>query len=74
MPSIRIGVNEIRVHANNEYRIIYVAKFAETVYVLNAFGKKSRQTSKHDIDLAKRRYRELLPLKKWAHDSATTQA
>lgn len=60
MPSIGIGVNEIRVHAENEYRVIYVAKFAEAVYVLHAFGKKTRQTSKHDVDLAKQRYRELL--------------
>lgn len=60
MPSIGIGVNEIRVHAENEYRVIYVAKFAEAVYVLHAFGKKTRQTSKHDINLAKQRYRELL--------------
>jgi phage-related protein len=60
MPSIGIGVNEIRVHAENEYRVIYVAKFSEAVYVLHAFAKKTRQTSKSDIELAKQRYRALL--------------
>lgn len=64
MPSIGIGVNEIRVHAENEYRVIYVAKFAEAVYVLHAFAKKTRQTSKRDVDLAKQRYRELLSERK----------
>ena len=54
------GVKEIRIHTENEYRVMYVAKFAEAVYVLHAFGKKTQQTSKKDIDLASRRYRELM--------------
>lgn len=60
IPSIGPGVNEIRIHAGNEYRIIYLAKFAEAVYVLHAFTKKTRRTPKQDLDLAARRYRELL--------------
>ncbi len=64
MPSVGMGVNEIRVHAGNEYRVIYVAKFAEAVYVLHAFSKKARQTPKPDIELAARRYRELLNRRK----------
>ena len=64
MPSVGMGVNEIRIHADNEYRVIYVAKFAEAVYVLHAFVKKTRQTSKPDIELAARRYRELLNIRK----------
>lgn len=58
--SIGAGVNEIRVHAENEYRVIYVAKFAEAVYVLHAFTKKTQQTSLHDIRLAKQRYQNLV--------------
>ena len=54
------GVKEIRIHAGSEYRVMYVAKFAEAVYVLHAFGKKTQQTSKTDIDLASRRYRDLV--------------
>ena len=48
------GVMEIRVHRPGEFRVIYVAKFAEAVYVLHAFGKKSQKTPKADLDLAKR--------------------
>lgn len=40
------GVNEIRVHARGEFRVLYVAKFAHAVYVLHAFAKKTRETSK----------------------------
>ena len=51
---------EIRVHRPGEFRVIYVAKFAEAVYVLHAFGKKSQKTPKADLDLAKRRYAQML--------------
>ncbi|MHB8472723.1 MAG: type II toxin-antitoxin system RelE/ParE family toxin [Gammaproteobacteria bacterium] len=60
MPSIGAGVNEIRIHAGSEYRVIYVAKFAEAVYVLHAFAKKTRKTSTRDLELAANRYRALL--------------
>ncbi len=54
------GVREIRIHTENEYRVMYVAKFAESIYVLHAFAKKTQQTSKKDIELASQRYRELV--------------
>ena len=54
------GVKEIRVHADGEYRVLYLAKFERTVYVLHAFAKKSRRTSKAAITLARARYREVL--------------
>ena len=44
MPSVGGGVQEIRIHSDNEYRIIYLAKLAEAVYVLHAFEKKTRKT------------------------------
>ena len=59
MRSIGAGACEIRVHAGNEYRVIYVAKFAEAVYVLHAFMKKSQATSLHDVRLAKQRYQDM---------------
>ena len=59
MIAIGPGVAEIRIHAENEYRIIYIAKFEEAIYVLHSFSKKSQQTPKRDIDLAVKRYREL---------------
>jgi len=53
------GVKEIRVHVLGEWRVIYVAKLREAVYVLHAFQKKTRKASRHDIDLARQRYRQI---------------
>lgn len=55
MPSVGGGVQEIRIHCDNEYRVIYLAKLAESVYVLHAFEKKTRKTPQSAIDLARRR-------------------
>ncbi|WP_422822335.1 type II toxin-antitoxin system RelE/ParE family toxin [Vreelandella rituensis] len=55
------GVREIRIRdANGAFRVIYVAKLAETVYVLHCFQKKTQKTSKADLDLVEARYRALL--------------
>jgi len=61
------GVNEIRIHAKGEYRVLYVAKFADAVHVLHAFAKTTRKTPKQDIDLATMRYRELIQAIKRAY-------
>jgi len=53
------GVKEVRIHVLGEWRVIYVAKLREAVYVLHAFHKKTRKTSGHDIDLARQRYRQI---------------
>jgi len=66
LPTVGAGVSEIRVHAKGEYRVLYVAKFAEAVYVLHAFSKKTQQTSKQDIACAVTRYRELVEARKRA--------
>lgn len=59
MQSIGAGVKEIRIRVLGEWRVIYVAKLHDAVYVLHAFNKKSRKTSRHDIDLARQRYRQI---------------
>lgn len=59
MPSIGAGVREIRIHERGEYRIIYIAKFEEAVYVLHAFQKKTQKTRQSDIEMAKARYKEI---------------
>jgi len=59
MNSVGIGVREIRIHVGGAWRVLYVAKFAEAVYVLHAFGKQTQRTAKSDIELAARRFREL---------------
>lgn len=53
------GTKEIRIRAETGYRVLYVAKFSEAVYVLHAFVKKTTKTSKQDIDLATERYKAL---------------
>jgi phage-related protein len=60
MPTIGVGVNEIRARAGGAFRLVYVAKFPEAVYVLHAFQKKSRKTSQADITLARRRFQAVL--------------
>ena len=60
MPSIGSGVREIRIMHENQYRVIYVAKFADAVYVLHAFQKKTQKTRKQDIDAAKQALKQLL--------------
>ena len=42
------------------FRVLYLAKFAGAVYVLHCFQKKTEKTSKADVELAAKRYRELL--------------
>lgn len=64
MPTVGLGVNEIRVRAGGAFRLIYVAKFSEAVYVLHAMEKKSRKTGKADIDLARKRFRDLVQERK----------
>ena len=60
MPSIGKGVEELRVWDDSgTYRVVYAARFADAVYVLHAFQKKTQATSKRDIELAKKRYIEL---------------
>ena len=60
MAIVGTGVKEIRVHTKDEFRIIYVATFEEAVFVLHAFQKKTRKTSKHDLELAMLRFKQLV--------------
>jgi phage-related protein len=52
-------VREIRIHVLGEWRVIYVAKLADSIYVLHAFQKKTQKTRREDIELARRRYRQI---------------
>jgi len=61
MPSIAPGVQEIRIRDDGEqYRLIYVAKFEEAVFVLHCFQKKSQKTGAPDVAIIKRRYADML--------------
>jgi len=54
-----MGVYEIRVHAGTEYRVFYIARFAEGAYVLHAFEKRTRHTRRADLDVARKRLSDL---------------
>lgn len=60
MSAVGPGVNELRVRTGGAYRVIYVAKFAQAIYVLHAFEKKSGKTPRLVIELARQRYRTLV--------------
>ncbi|MDT8403259.1 type II toxin-antitoxin system RelE/ParE family toxin [Sulfuriflexus sp.] len=59
-PAIGQGAREIRIQVSRQYRIIYIAKFADTVHVLHVFAKKSQKTRKSDIEIAKNRLKEVI--------------
>jgi phage-related protein len=60
MPVVGPAVKEIRIRdTTGAFRVVYVAKFGDAIYVLHCFQKKTQRTRKQDIDLAEQRYREL---------------
>lgn len=60
MSTIGVGVREIRVrHRSGAYRVVYVVNFADAVYVLHAFMKKTQRTAQRDLDLAAERLKNL---------------
>ena len=59
MPSVGAGVLELRVQVGGAFRVLYVATFADAIYVLHAFEKRSRRAPQVDLDLARKRLRDL---------------
>lgn len=54
------GTREIRLRdTSGIYRVMYVAKFEEAIYVLHCFQKKTGATTKHDKDIVEARYRAI---------------
>lgn len=64
MTTVGTGVVEIRVRVDGAYRLMYVAKFVEGIYVLHVFQKTTQKTSGLDIDLARARFAALLRTRK----------
>ena len=60
MPAVGKSVREIRVHECGQYRVIYLTKYANIIYVLHAFRKKTQKTRQRDIKLARTAARKLL--------------
>ena len=64
-PEVGSGVNEIRIDSSDGwFRVMYVAKFEEALYVLHSFQKKTRKTSRNDFEVAKARYRAVIAERK----------
>jgi phage-related protein len=59
MQIIGPGAKEIRIHVLGEWRVIYVAKIRDVVYVLHAFQKMCRKTNRLDIELARQKHRQI---------------
>ena len=61
MNAVGRGVGEIRIRdAVGAFRVLYVAKFDDAVYVLHCFQKKTQKTSQADMSLAVQRYQDLI--------------
>ena len=61
MKNVGAGVSEIRVRdAVGAFRVIYVARLAEAIFVLHCFKKKTRRTPSGDIEVARARYKQLM--------------
>ena len=61
MSMIGAGVREIRIHDTaGIFRVIYVAKFVDAIYVPHCFQKKTQKTGKTDLSLASKRYKDLI--------------
>ena len=60
VPSVGPGARDIRIHTTTEHRVLYVTKFAEAIYVLHAFQKKTRKTPRQDLELGRQRFQGLV--------------
>jgi phage-related protein len=61
MPTVAAGVSELRVRAeDNTFRVFYYTAALKGILVFHAFTKKTQQTPPFEIDLAKKRLKELL--------------
>jgi phage-related protein len=69
MSSVGAGVREIRLHVEGAHRVFYVATFADAVYVLHAFEKKTRKTTARDLEIGRERFRSLVAMRRKDDDS-----
>lgn len=61
MNTVGAGVCEIRIRESEGiFRVIYVAKLEDAIYILHCFQKKSQKTSQENLELATKRYKDLL--------------
>ena len=60
MPSVAPGVSELRLHSENgQFRTFYLAASKNGILVIHAFVKKTQQTPSAQIQLGRKRLKEL---------------
>jgi len=60
MPTVDTGVEELRVKdASGAFRIFYFTRLSDRVLIFHAFQKKTQKTPKHEIELGRKRFKEL---------------
>ena len=61
MPTVASGVSELRVKGEDGiFRVFYFTATAKGVLVFHAFAKKTQRTPPLELELAKKRLKELL--------------
>ncbi|MDQ6653012.1 MAG: type II toxin-antitoxin system RelE/ParE family toxin [Acidobacteriota bacterium] len=61
MRSIGQGVEELRIRdREGAYRVFYFTRFAEAILIFHAFVKKTMKTPPSEIELARKRLKEML--------------
>ena len=61
MPSVATGVCELRLHCDDgQFRAVYFTLSAHAILIPHAFVKKTPKTPALEIDLARKRFKELI--------------
>lgn len=61
MPAVGPGVSELRVKGDDGiFRVFYYTASAQGVLIFHAFVKKTQRTPPTEIELARKRWKELL--------------
>jgi phage-related protein len=61
MPSVSMGVHELRIRdSHGYYRVFYFTKHKDAILVFHLFKKKTQQTPKTEIETAQKRLKEML--------------
>lgn len=59
LSSVGAGVIELIINGSPAYRCIYIAKYADTIFVLHSFVKTTNGTDRHAMVVAQNRLKEL---------------
>lgn len=60
LPSVGTGVFELREQDERAwYRVVYLSRIDDVIYVLHCFEKKSREMPKKDFEKARRRLKQV---------------